>query len=153
MVLPEMVSISKTKGRGNTLVLAHESASKFSTIETDYRGNGVVQDLFDEFVKERRGPKTALADHQIEMRFVFPKVLLVSHKFDRQDNIYHISLVYGAGRCRHGGKLSKTSSIKVTATTVDSRSNSKSTIKPVSTAQCCIIEVPGSSLYPASPRK
>lgn len=65
--------------RGNTQVFAHESATKYSSIQTDYRGDGVIRDLFDEFVKGRLGPKTALADHLLEIRFVFPKTLLVSN--------------------------------------------------------------------------
>lgn len=40
----------------------------------------MVRDLYDEFLRERRGPKTALAELLLEIRFVFTKTLLVSDK-------------------------------------------------------------------------
>ncbi|KAF8335243.1 hypothetical protein F5887DRAFT_1079207 [Amanita rubescens] len=62
---------------GNTKAVAHESATQYSVIQIDYLGQGVlVQDLFDEFRKERRGPRTVLANNTLEIRLVFPKALL-----------------------------------------------------------------------------
>ena len=40
----------------------------------------MVRDLYDEFLRERRGPKTALAEMLLEIRFVFAKTLLVNDK-------------------------------------------------------------------------
>jgi hypothetical protein len=54
---------SETQGRGNTKAFAHESQTKYSVIQTNYSGQGVIQDLYDEFVKERQGQKTTLADN------------------------------------------------------------------------------------------
>lgn len=55
--------------------------TKSSSIHTNHRGSGTtVQDLYDEFVKERRGSKAALNDNLLEVRFVFAKSLLVSEK-------------------------------------------------------------------------
>ncbi|KAF8694630.1 hypothetical protein AX14_001999 [Amanita brunnescens Koide BX004] len=66
---------------GNTKAIAHESMTKSSSIHTNHRGSGTtVQDLYDEFVKERRGSKAALNDNLLEVRFVFAKSLLVSEK-------------------------------------------------------------------------
>ncbi|KAF8341799.1 hypothetical protein F5887DRAFT_1076387 [Amanita rubescens] len=61
---------------GNTVIFAHESGTKFSLIQTNHRGDGPIQDLHDEFLKNRRGPRTALAGLLLEIRSVFPKTLL-----------------------------------------------------------------------------
>lgn len=54
----------------------------------------MVRDLYDEFLRERRGPKTALAEMVLEIQFVFAKTLLVS---DMNKHCFPINsyLVYG----------------------------------------------------------
>ncbi len=66
------------RNRGNTLAFAHEGSTKFTSIQTNHRGDALIQDLYDEFVNEQRGPKLALSELLLEIRFVFPKILLVS---------------------------------------------------------------------------